>query len=62
MTGEDIPRRLPERTGRHYCVSCLQETANEEYFRNDHICDACVVGVPESEEAEPAPKASAGAD
>jgi len=35
------PRRLNERTGRHYCIVCLKEVAAEEYFRNDHICDAC---------------------
>jgi len=35
------PRWLNERTGRHYCIVCLKEVAAEEYFRNDHICDAC---------------------
>lgn len=36
-----MPRRLPERTGKHRCVSCLAETPAEEFFRNDHVCDAC---------------------
>ena len=38
---EPPPRQLGERTGRHYCVRCLAAIAAEEYFRNDHICDAC---------------------
>lgn len=41
MDGEEIPRELPERTGKHYCVSCLADTPAEVYFRNDHICDDC---------------------
>ena len=35
------PRKMNERTGRHYCIICLKEVAAEEYFRNDHICDSC---------------------
>lgn len=41
MQHDDTPRQLRERTGRHLCVKCLAEVAAEEYFRNDHICDAC---------------------
>lgn len=41
MIQEEVPRNLPERTGRHLCINCLAETPPEEYFRNDHICDAC---------------------
>ncbi len=36
-----MPRNLPERTGRHYCVKCLAEVPVDEYFRNDCLCDAC---------------------
>ncbi|HVG25148.1 MAG TPA: hypothetical protein VND45_13410 [Thermoanaerobaculia bacterium] len=35
------PRDLPERTGKHSCVKCLAPVAADEYFRNDHLCDAC---------------------
>jgi predicted RNA polymerase sigma factor len=38
---EEIPRRLPERTGSHRCVACLAETPGDAYFANDHLCDAC---------------------
>ena len=41
MQDEITPRELPERTGRHYCVKCLASIPADEYFRNDHICDAC---------------------
>lgn len=34
-------RELHERTGRHFCVRCLAPVPAEEFFRNDHICDAC---------------------
>ncbi|HVR43979.1 MAG TPA: hypothetical protein VMS56_11120 [Thermoanaerobaculia bacterium] len=64
MNGEDVPRRLPERTGRHHCVSCLAETPAEEYFRNDHVCEACNSGsgyplasTPDAEAPEPKVKA-----
>jgi hypothetical protein len=30
-----------ERTGTHRCVVCVDVVAREEYFRNDHACDAC---------------------
>ena len=56
MDGEEIPRRLPERTGTHYCILCLAETPADEYFRNDHICDSCV-----SRDEEP-PVASTSAE
>ncbi|HVR38765.1 MAG TPA: hypothetical protein VMU84_06690 [Thermoanaerobaculia bacterium] len=38
---DDTPRKLNERTGKHYCVRCLAETSADEYLRNDHICDDC---------------------
>lgn len=41
MDEEPLPRQLPERTGRHYCVKCLAPVPAEEYQRNDHICDTC---------------------
>ena len=41
MLDDPTPRALPERTGRHLCTRCLAVIAPEEFFRNDHICDAC---------------------
>ena len=41
MHDDPPPRELPERTGKHLCVKCLAQIPAEEYFRNDHICDAC---------------------
>ncbi|HUF17933.1 MAG TPA: hypothetical protein VMS12_07810 [Thermoanaerobaculia bacterium] len=41
MFQEKVERNLKERTGRHYCISCLHETPAEQYFANDHVCDAC---------------------
>jgi len=41
LVDENTPRRLSERTGRHYCIVCLKEVEAEEYFRNDQICDVC---------------------
>lgn len=38
---EQTPRGLSERTGKHFCVTCLKQVGAEEYFRNDQICDAC---------------------
>jgi hypothetical protein len=39
---DDPPiRPMGERTGRHFCIRCLAAVPAEEYFRNDHICDAC---------------------
>ncbi|MEO6325668.1 MAG: hypothetical protein ABIQ65_13685 [Thermoanaerobaculia bacterium] len=38
---DEIARRLPERTGRHRCASCLAEVAIEEYFDGDFFCAAC---------------------
>ena len=34
-------RKMPERTGKHYCVTCLAEVAIESWLANDHVCDAC---------------------
>ena len=44
MLPDSPSRELPERTGRHVCVKCLAAIPAEEYFRNDHICDACAAG------------------
>ena len=41
MHDEPPPRKLKERTGKHYCISCLAEIPAEEFFGNDHICDTC---------------------
>jgi hypothetical protein len=42
MLGEDqAPRKLGERTGKHFCVKCLAEVPADVYLRNDHICDDC---------------------
>jgi hypothetical protein len=41
MLQEKVPRHLKERTGKHYCVSCLEETPADRYFLNDHVCDRC---------------------
>ena len=46
---EAVPRQLPERTGKHYCIRCLAEVPGEAYLLNDHLCDACA--------EEPAPSA-----
>lgn len=66
MHGDETPRRLPERTGRHYCVACLAEVGAEEYFRNDHICDVCssVSREPAAEDdvVPEAPRANAGGE
>jgi hypothetical protein len=41
MEEDDIPRDLPERTGRHICSLCLRETPADEYFANDLACREC---------------------
>lgn len=41
MQDERTPRKLAERTGRHYCVKCLAEVPADIYLRNDHICERC---------------------
>lgn len=41
MLEDPIPRELPERTGKHFCIRCLAFVSAEDYERNDHICDAC---------------------
>jgi hypothetical protein len=41
MNDEPPTRPRIERTGKHYCVKCLAPVPADEYFRNDHICDAC---------------------
>jgi len=38
---DETPRQLAERTGKHYCVRCLAEVADDVYLRNDFLCDAC---------------------
>jgi len=55
---DEIPRKLYERTGRHYCIRCLKEVSAEEYFRNDFVCEACgpeaqSSNVPGSKEGDP---------
>ena len=40
---EDPPRRLKERTEKHYCVRCLREVQKDEYLENDFFCDECFV-------------------
>ena len=42
MHDEPPPRKLKERTGKHFCVHCLAETEAEEFFANDHMCNQCV--------------------
>ena len=42
MNGEEIPRDLQGRTGKHSCIVCLRVIPAEEYFRNDFICDECI--------------------
>ena len=41
MHDEPPPRKLKERTGKHYCIRCLAEIPAEEFLRNDHVCDKC---------------------
>ena len=41
MNDEGPPRQLPERTGRHRCVSCLKEISPEEYLQGDFVCREC---------------------
>lgn len=31
----------------HKCTKCLMPTPADEYFRNDHICDLCVLDIDE---------------
>ena len=50
-------RGLPERTGKHFCVACLKEVPAEQYFRNDHICDACAAKDEYPLASTPEPKA-----
>ncbi len=57
MSADEIPCRLPERTGIHLCVSCLAETPEAAYFSNDHLCDACAEreGYPLASTPDPEP-------
>jgi hypothetical protein len=50
MHDEPLPRKLNERTGKHYCIICLSETPAEAYFANDHICDACAAAEAKKDE------------
>ncbi|MDQ3280383.1 MAG: hypothetical protein M3Q69_03120 [Acidobacteriota bacterium] len=59
MHEDPPPRVLTERTGKHLCVSCLALVPAEEYFRNDHICDACAAKDPYAPGSMPEPKAPA---
>jgi hypothetical protein len=42
---EEPPRRLKERTEKHYCVRCLREVEKDEYLENDFLCDECAAVV-----------------
>jgi hypothetical protein len=59
MFDDELPRNLPERTGRHYCIQCLAEVPADAYFRNDHLCDPCAFAG-ESFPLESTPDAPAG--
>ena len=48
---EETPRRLKERTEKHYCVRCLREVEKDEYLQNDFLCDECVVTKEKESEA-----------
>ena len=50
MLDEQTPRNLSERTGKHRCIRCLADVSDEEYFRNDHVCDACAAEADSEEE------------
>jgi len=41
MTADEIPRKLPARTGKAICTLCLEEVSPEEYFRYDMVCASC---------------------
>jgi hypothetical protein len=41
MIDDEVPRKRSERTGRHFCTSCLKELAAEEYFAGDFYCADC---------------------
>lgn len=41
MNDDEIPRGLPERTGRHRCVRCLSDVELNTWLGNDHHCDDC---------------------
>ena len=67
MFQEKVPRHLTERTGKHFCISCLRETPSEEYFANDHVCRECaarseafpLAATPEAKEEADAPSGGA---
>ena len=48
---EETPRRLKERTEKHYCVRCLKEVPRDEYLENDFLCDECVAAKEKESEA-----------
>ena len=60
MHDEPPPRKLNERTGKHYCVKCLAAVPPEEYLRNDHICDACAAEDEYPLASTPGPKDEGG--
>lgn len=65
MFQERVERHLKERTGKHYCVACLHETPAEQYFANDHVCDACAAldqAYPLAATPDAKPDAEAGRD
>ena len=61
MNGEEIPRDLQGRTGKHSCIVCLRATPADEYFRNDFICDQCME-IPESSSDVETGKDESGGD
>ena len=60
MNGEEIPRDLQGRTGKHSCIVCLRVISAEEYFRNDFICDECIEIPDDSSDAETEKEDSGG--
>ncbi|HUP65058.1 MAG TPA: hypothetical protein VM557_07245 [Thermoanaerobaculia bacterium] len=60
MNGEEIPRDLQGRTGKHSCIVCLRVIPADEYFRNDFICDDCIEVADGSSDGETGRDESAG--
>jgi hypothetical protein len=57
MHEDPPPRELPERTGKHVCTKCLAVVPADEYFGNDHVCDACAAADDYPLASTPEPKA-----
>jgi hypothetical protein len=41
MIEDEIPRGLPELTGKHRCTGCLADVPAAEYFACDFMCREC---------------------